>query len=334
MLASTLPPSGCNTACARPTQPRFIMACTLIMLILLASAGALARLPAKGPSYDELLAQARTALDADRPELAVQESEAAIRLNDKRWEGYVTAAEGYSAQGLYEDAVGMFQMALVRAPEEKKDLIRDAIADARKSASAPAAAAAKPQPAAPAPPAPPAHTPDAAPSQAEMLLWKAVESSTHAEDFKAYLQKYPDGVFATIAQARASELEAEVKKQDSEAMRKVQEAQKQVDQVRYTPKVRRDSAFGHHDGTLEITADGAIYRGEERYLSLSRQEITYIELDREWVKFHSRSEEWKFCMVNTDAGDCLRGVELLDRVLEQWHFMPVGHGERFVPSSH
>jgi len=42
----------------------------------------------------------------------------------------------------------------------------------------------------------------------ETSLWEAIKDSKDAEDYKAYLDKYPDGVYAPLAKRRAAEFEA------------------------------------------------------------------------------------------------------------------------------
>lgn len=43
---------------------------------------------------------------------------------------------------------------------------------------------------------------------AEITFWKSIEQSSHAEDFRAYLERFPDGIFAELAQLKARRLEA------------------------------------------------------------------------------------------------------------------------------
>ena len=40
-------------------------------------------------------------------------------------------------------------------------------------------------------------------AQYELEFWESIKSSTHAEDYEAYLEAYPDGRFAPLARARA-----------------------------------------------------------------------------------------------------------------------------------
>lgn len=42
------------------------------------------------------------------------------------------------------------------------------------------------------------------PAAIELSFWESIKSSTNPEDFKAYLDKYPDGQFASLAKSRAS----------------------------------------------------------------------------------------------------------------------------------
>jgi len=45
-------------------------------------------------------------------------------------------------------------------------------------------------------------------SQAEFTFWDSVKNSTSADDYRAYLEKYPNGEFAVLAKRRLSPLEA------------------------------------------------------------------------------------------------------------------------------
>jgi tetratricopeptide (TPR) repeat protein len=144
-------------------------------------------------------------LKANDARAALIASQDAIALNDKRWEAYVTAAGAYSSQNLFDDAIGMLQAALARAPEDRKPLIRDALATTRQAASAPPLQAAATAPA----PSPAPAT--ATPTQAEIVLWKSIERSNSAADFLAYLTAYPNGVYAPLARSRASAISEAVR---------------------------------------------------------------------------------------------------------------------------
>jgi hypothetical protein len=176
----------------------------LIWTIVLALVGmnaaaqiAVGQAPAKnGLDYDAVIARARALLKEGKLKDALTSSEEAIALNDKRWEAYVTAASAYSAQQLFDDAIGMLQLALPRAPEDRKPLIRDALAETRRALLNPLPAAATASA--------PAGSP--MPTQAEIVLWKSIENSTKATDFSGYLAAYPNGTFASVAKTRLDTL--------------------------------------------------------------------------------------------------------------------------------
>lgn len=141
-------------------------------------------------TYDEAITRARALLKEGKPKESLAVSEQAIALDDKRWEAYVTAASAYASAQLFDDAVGMLQLALPRAPEDRKPLIRDALTEVRRALLTPAPAAV-----------------EAAPAEAEIVLWKTIENTSKPEDLEAYLKAYPNGIFAPIAAARADALE-------------------------------------------------------------------------------------------------------------------------------
>ena len=152
-------------------------------------------------SYDGHLAQARSLIGQQKFGDAVTEAEKAIAIDGQRWEGYVIAAKGYSSQTLYDDAIGMLQLALARAPEDKKPAVRDAIAECRKEQNQ--GNAPNPSKATPASGSAPTIGPKATtPTQAEIVLWKSIENSGNPDDFKAYMHAYPSGAFVPLARSR------------------------------------------------------------------------------------------------------------------------------------
>lgn len=153
------------------------------------------QLPAQ--SYEQQLARSRSALNAKQYKEAQIAAEKAIQLDPNRWEGYVLAANSYSAQLLYDDAVGMLQIALLRAPEDNKRLIREALADARKRVNS-----------SPVPTKSTAAQIPSSPSMQEIVLWKSIEKSSTPVELRAYLTQYPNGAFAVLASAR---LDADLK---------------------------------------------------------------------------------------------------------------------------
>ena len=67
----------------------------------------------------------------------------------------------------------------------------------------------------PAPPAPPRARPDGGRARAlgrrqqrATLFWQSIQTSTDPNDFRAYLESYPDGAFAPLARNRLNALAA------------------------------------------------------------------------------------------------------------------------------
>jgi tetratricopeptide (TPR) repeat protein len=171
-------------------------------------------------TYDDHLSQAKSLISLQKYVDAVGEAQKAIAADGQRWEAYAVAAKAYSGQKLYDDAIGMLQLALVRAPDDKKPLIRDAIADCRKEQnqgitpnSSGATRASNTAPT----------TAPSAPTQAEIVLWKSIENSSQTNDFQAYLTQYPNGTFVALATSRIDRL-----KQQEEAAAKVSEEHNQA----------------------------------------------------------------------------------------------------------
>jgi len=54
----------------------------------------------------------------------------------------------------------------------------------------------------------PAEDSGPASSEAELLLWRGIQDSTRPQDFEAYLERYPSGVFALLARRRLADLSA------------------------------------------------------------------------------------------------------------------------------
>jgi len=321
------------------------------LVVLLASlcsgVGVVAQTRAQSPTYNDLIAKARTLLADRKPQEAIEQSEAAIKLDDKRWEAYVTAASGYSAQKLYDDAIGMLQMALPRAPTERKQLVRDAITEARQLSSGGAVANAGgggPQPS--------GGSSAGSPTQAEVVLWKTIENSTRVEDFRGYIERYPNGTYASVAASRIARLDADnaiaAKATAAENERKRLEAEKQAENQKYTFPVAHLHArltfsgnpgcYGH----LRITPDGISYEGEEGNVVFSKTSITYIDLANtgagSFLRFHTSNAAWAFTAIdeadvqNRKFNGGYPPGKLGDAVVQRWGWVSADKNKKLVPA--
>jgi tetratricopeptide (TPR) repeat protein len=136
--------------------------------------------------YRTLIDKGNTQLQAGDAESARKAGEAATHQDATRWEGY--ALEGGALMNLkrYEEATDMLSKAIERAPESKQPALRDLRRQCLRADTG-------------APSVPSMPLTAAATSQAEVVLWKTIESSSNSADFQSYLEQYPNGVFAVLA---------------------------------------------------------------------------------------------------------------------------------------
>jgi tetratricopeptide (TPR) repeat protein len=165
---------------------RFSCIANCVLIILASHVVAQSR-----PDYYALLQQGRAQLQAGSDDLALVTANSAIKLDAGRWEAYALAGGALMNLKRYEEAADDFSDAIKRAPEAKQQRLRDL----RKQCLY--AEAGVPSTSAPAPVPATAPSP-ATTTQAEVVLWKSIESSANAEDFQTYLNQYPNGAFASL----------------------------------------------------------------------------------------------------------------------------------------
>jgi len=283
-------------------------------------------------SYEDELAKSRAAATAQQYAEAQAAAQKAIALDEKRWEAYVLAANAYSSQHLNDDAIGMLQMALPRAPEDKKPLVRNAISEARGKIASPTAGVTSPS----------ARTrpPTTSTTQAEVVLWKSIENSTRVEDFQAYLESYPSGAYAPIARARISKSEAiatasklnvpvvrgpvgAIPNQGMKCLSSMTSFVAVGSSVQFdTPKV----------GRFQIGSDNATYIGPDTTVSIQKEAIVEIRSEGPLIVFYSDDDLWSFAPVDeADAQHhCIGSGGVAKTIGEQWRFVPTSDG-RLLP---
>jgi TPR repeat protein len=145
-------------------------------------------LTAQTSSYDADVNVARDALRTGDANKAYSNCDAARKLEPGRFEAYIVCASALGRLQRTEEAIGMLQMALVNAPDDRKADIRSAINQMRAM-----------------PPAQPAREPaanPAAPTAREIVLWKSIGDNASEAELKAYLDTYPNGTFESLAKTR------------------------------------------------------------------------------------------------------------------------------------
>jgi tetratricopeptide (TPR) repeat protein len=150
--------------------------------------------------YDALVHQGNAQLQANNNDLALTAASSAIKLDADRWEAYALAGGALMNLKRYEEAADDFSKAIDHASEAKQQGLRDlrkqcfaAESGNPRSLSTPSTTATN------------ASSPEATTTQAEIVLWKSIENSTHPDDFNAYLKQYPNGAFAVLARQHLDE---------------------------------------------------------------------------------------------------------------------------------
>jgi tetratricopeptide (TPR) repeat protein len=231
-----------------------------------------------GAEYDQAVTQARQLLKENKHREAVTVSERAIKLDDSRWEAYVTAAGGYSGLGLYDDAIGLLQMALPRAPEDRKAAVRDALQESRRALNQSSAN--------PSPKVQQGQRETGAagsPTQAEIVLWKSIEKSSSPDDFTGYLKQYPNGVYSGIARTKLNSMEQAANLAADTALWKTIESSQDIEDFRaYLRKFP--------NGAYSELAKGKIDKSDWEAIANNLHTRKSIPALEEFIKTHPDSQ--------------------------------------------
>jgi tetratricopeptide (TPR) repeat protein len=145
-------------------------------------------------NYESFLSQGQVQLQAGNTELALRSAEAAIHMSAQRWEGYALSGGALMNLKRYEDAADRLSKAIERAPQDKQTTLRSLRRQCLVAEAGMPAMSEAPRP-----------SREATTTQAEIVLWKSIESSTNAADFRSYLDQYPAGAFAVLARRHLTE---------------------------------------------------------------------------------------------------------------------------------
>jgi tetratricopeptide (TPR) repeat protein len=183
------------------------------------------------PNYDALIQQGKAQLQAGNSAAALATGQQAIQLNSNRWEAYALAGGALMNLKRYEEAEDDFSHAIDHAPEAKQDGLRALRKQCALAEAGVAPSAATPPVVAPA-------TQPAPTTQAEIVLWKTIEHSTNPDDFKTYLQTYPNGAFAPLAQRQLTALQSMAQQQATAQQRALDQEARDDQQGVWTDRVK------------------------------------------------------------------------------------------------
>jgi hypothetical protein len=177
-------------------------------------------------------------------------------------------------------------------------------------------------------------TNQSATTQAEIVLWKSIENSTNADDFKAYLTQYPNGAFAVLAKSRIDRIEKQQAAAAQAEEQKREEATKAAEHQKFHIPVAHVHPGKECFGYFDISADGAVYsgttkQGSAEHVQINKSDVKEIKIDCATcadIVFvlkngnkHSFSQTTDYAVANhkgvSDYG-LLRTMP--DRIVEKW----------------
>ncbi len=76
------------------------------------------------------------------------------------------------------------------------------------------------------------------PAAIELSFWDTIKSSTNPDDFKAYLEKYPDGQFAVLARNRLNSAQSAKTEETTRAVNQAADAQNQLAELTFWSSIK------------------------------------------------------------------------------------------------
>lgn len=249
-------------------------------------------------SYDGLVQEGNRQLQAGNLTDALAAGNQAIALDRGRWQGYALAGGALMNLKRYEEAADSLSKAIDRAPSDKQAALRELRKQCALSEAGTGVSQTLPKVETP---------PKAATSatQAEIVLWKSIESSSNQTDFQEYLKQYPNGTFAGLAQVHLSQLQAEDsrRKQQEEELGKQRAAiAKSIYNAGASFIVNYEGLITNSiaEGKLTITPNGVVYSGEGKpphhAFSASCADLTWSKGGRGTVRFLLKSTNVKISL--------------------------------------
>ena len=116
----------------------------------------------------------------------------------------------------------------------------------------------------------------------ELSFWETIRNSTNPEDFKAYMQEYPDGRFVLLAKNRLNSLEATVKSEVSSRSAAPVESQNQTAELALWESVKDSTKAEDYKAYLEKYPDGT-------FSTLAKNRIYNLEISVEGTTWRGKS---------------------------------------------
>lgn len=256
----------------------------LLLALLIASIGDAQ--PQATTGYDTLVRDGNAQLQAGNSSQALEFGQRAIKVTPDRWQAYALVGGALMNLKRYEEAADNLSRAIDRAPTTKQSGLRELRKQCVMAETGVPAPAGQP---------PIASQPQVtSTSQAEIVLWKSIESSASRSDFEGYLKQYPDGIFATLAHGRIDQFQ---KEEGTRAEQQAAEAEVARRNAIVGVKVEHDhdagvgnlftagATIGQCYGELDLGRHTIIYKtGGSHAFSASCSEMSDLELKSKYGK--------------------------------------------------
>ncbi|HZE72146.1 MAG TPA: caspase family protein [Pyrinomonadaceae bacterium] len=147
------------------------------------------------------------------------------------------------------------------------------------------------------------------PAAIELSFWDTIKSSQNADDFKAYLEKYPDGQFAVLARNRLNSAESSRAAEISRSTSQANEAQNALAELTFWSSIKENGGRDEIKAYLKKYPSGtfaAAARNRLRELDDSLDDSTWVGTSPGGDKFY----EFKFSKGGMFSGSFFGGMSL------------------------
>jgi hypothetical protein len=163
----------------------------------------------------------------------------------------------------------------------------------------------------------------------EDVLWATIEKSTNPDDFRGYLDAYPNGIYAPLARRRLATL--------TESRLGVE---KQKEAARLIVRAHHWAMWHDCKGYLRITPEAAIYEGRDRF-NLLKDGVSRITGAQGAIffTFEERGKDRTLQFILLDDKKAAEGGwriapqphEILDILAAKWGFVRAKEGDALLP---
>jgi hypothetical protein len=147
------------------------------------------------------------------------------------------------------------------------------------------------------------------PAAIELSFWDTIKTSTNPDDFKAYLDKYPDGQFAVLARNRLNAVQTQRAEENTRAINQANEAQNALAELTFWSSIKENGGRDeiraylkkYPNGTFTVAA-----RNRLREMDDSIDDSVWVGTSPGGDKFY----EFKFAKGGVFRGSFMAGASM------------------------